>query len=58
MWEKWVMLATFAGMTCLMRAAIEDIVVADAAGLAERLLDEFRRIAAHHGQIIRPDRRR
>jgi 2-dehydropantoate 2-reductase len=55
MWEKWVMLATFAGMTCLMRAAIGDIVAADATGLAERLLDECRRIAAHHGQIIRPD---
>ena len=49
MWEKWVMLATFAGMTCLMRAAIGDIVAADAAGLVERLLDECRRIAAHHG---------
>jgi 2-dehydropantoate 2-reductase len=55
MWEKWVMLATAAGMTCLMRAAIGDIVAADAAGLVERLLDECRRIAAHHGQIIRPD---
>jgi 2-dehydropantoate 2-reductase len=55
MWEKWVMLTTFAGMTCLMRAAIGDIVAADAAGLVERLLDECRRIAAHHGQIIRPD---
>ena len=55
MWEKWVMLATFAGMTCLMRAAIGDIVAADAAGLAERLLEECRRIAAHHGHIIRPD---
>jgi 2-dehydropantoate 2-reductase len=55
MWEKWVMLATFAGMTCLMRAAIGDIVAADAAGLVERLLDECRRIAAHHGQIVRPD---
>lgn len=55
MWEKWVMLATFAGMTCLMRAAIGDIVAADAACLVERLLDECRRIAAYHGQIIRPD---
>jgi 2-dehydropantoate 2-reductase len=54
MWEKWVMLTTFASMTCLMRAAIGDIVAADADGLAERLLDECRRIAAHHGQIIRP----
>jgi len=55
MWEKWVMLATFAGMTCLMRAAIGDIVAADAGGLAERLLDECRQIAAHQSQIVRPD---
>ena len=31
MWEKWVFLATLAGSTCLMRAAIGDIVAAPAA---------------------------
>src|ERR1041385_2487183 len=30
MWEKWVVLATLAGSTCLMRAAIGDIVAAPA----------------------------
>jgi 2-dehydropantoate 2-reductase len=38
MWGKWVFLATFAGMTCLMRGAIGDIVAAGAAGLTEALL--------------------
>lgn len=35
MWDKWVMLASIAGMTCLMRAAIGDIV---ATGAGERLM--------------------
>jgi 2-dehydropantoate 2-reductase len=30
MWDKWVMLATMAGMTCLMRAAVGDILTAPA----------------------------
>jgi len=34
MWEKWVLLATIAGMTCLMRAPVGDIV---ATGSGERL---------------------
>lgn len=55
MWEKWVLLATFAGMTCLMRGAIGDIVAAGAAGLTEALLEECRHIAAAQGQVIRPD---
>jgi 2-dehydropantoate 2-reductase len=29
MWEKWVFLATLAGMTCLMRAAVGPILQAD-----------------------------
>jgi 2-dehydropantoate 2-reductase len=55
MWEKWVLLATFAGMTCLMRGAVGDIVAAGATGLTEALLDECRRIAASQNQMIRPD---
>ena len=35
MWDKWVFLASAAGMTCLMRAAVGDIVTADA---GERLM--------------------
>ncbi len=34
MWDKWVLLATLAGITCLMRATVGDIV---AAGQGERL---------------------
>jgi 2-dehydropantoate 2-reductase len=55
MWEKWVLLATLAGMTCLMRGAVGDIVTAGAAGLMEALLDECHRIAASQDQMIRPD---
>jgi 2-dehydropantoate 2-reductase len=53
--KKWVLLATFAGMTCLMRGAIGDIVAAGAAGLTEGLLEECRQIAASQGQTIRPE---
>jgi 2-dehydropantoate 2-reductase len=55
MWEKWVLLATFAGVTCLMRGAVGDIVAAGAAGLTESLLEECRRIAASQDQMIRSD---
>jgi 2-dehydropantoate 2-reductase len=55
MWEKWVLLATLAGMTCLMRGAVGDIMAAGAAGLMEALLDECRRIAASQDQMIRRD---
>ncbi len=49
MWEKWVFIATAAGMTCLMRAAIGDIVAAGGSDLASALLDECAAIAAHRG---------
>ena len=49
MWEKWVFLATLAGLTCLMRASIGDIVAAGGADLAAALLEECRSIAAHAG---------
>ena len=35
MWDKWVLLATLAGITCLMRAAVGDIV---ATGAGEKLV--------------------
>jgi 2-dehydropantoate 2-reductase len=50
MWEKWVMLAALAGITCLMRAAVGDI--AAAAGGRElilQILDETAAVAAAHG---------
>ncbi|MGD9882669.1 ketopantoate reductase family protein [Reyranella sp.] len=50
MWEKWTWLATLAGITCLMRASVGDIVAAPggcAATLA--LLDEVTRVASAYG---------
>ena len=49
MWEKWVFLATLAGITCLMRSAIGDIAAAGGAPLALDLLEECRSIAASAG---------
>src|SRR5262249_27327530 len=37
MWQKWVFLATLAGVTCLMRAAVSDIVAAGGADVAVAL---------------------
>jgi 2-dehydropantoate 2-reductase len=49
MWEKWIFIATNAGITCLMRAAVGDIVAGGAADLAIRLLDECTTIATQQG---------
>lgn len=49
MWEKWVFIATGAGITCLMRATVGDIVAAGAAYLATTLLEECAAIAARQG---------
>ncbi len=49
MWEKWVFIAATAGMSCLMRAAMGDIVAAEAADLTEAMLDECCGIAATQG---------
>ena len=49
MWEKWIFIANAAGITCLMRAAIGDIVAAGAANLATDLLDECAAVAAAEG---------
>jgi 2-dehydropantoate 2-reductase len=49
MWEKWIFIAAVAGITCLMRAAIGDIVAAGAADLAAGLLNECAAIATHEG---------
>ncbi len=54
MWEKWVTIATVAGATCLLRAAIGDIVKANAADLSLALLDECAAIAAANGFPMRP----
>jgi 2-dehydropantoate 2-reductase len=55
MWEKWVFLASLAGITCLTRSAVGDIVAAGGADLAAALLDECRAIAAAAGYPPRPD---
>ena len=49
MWEKWVFIATAAGITCLMRATVGDYVAAGAADLATALLAECASIAAAQG---------
>ena len=49
MWDKWVFIATGAGITCLMRAAIGDIAAAGAADLAVALFEETAAIAAESG---------
>jgi 2-dehydropantoate 2-reductase len=49
MWEKWVFIAAAAGITCLMRATIGDIVAAGAADLAAALLDDCGAIATRQG---------
>ena len=54
MWEKWVFITTAAGITCLMRATIGDIVAAGAADLATLLLEECAAIAAQQGFPLRP----
>lgn len=54
MWEKWIFIASAAGITCLMRSTIGDIVSAGAGGLASGLLDECAAIAAASGYPPRP----
>jgi 2-dehydropantoate 2-reductase len=49
MWEKWVFIAGTAGITCLMRATVGDIVAAGAANLTNALVDECAAIAAAAG---------
>jgi 2-dehydropantoate 2-reductase len=49
MWEKWVLIATMAGINCLMRANVGDIVAAGAQNFALLLLDECAGIAAAQG---------
>ena len=49
MWQKWTYIATSAGITCLMRGSIGDIVAAGATPLALQLFEECIAIAAHAG---------
>jgi 2-dehydropantoate 2-reductase len=49
MWEKWVFIASAAGLTCLMRASVGDIVAAGGADLGVALLEECGEIATSNG---------
>jgi len=54
MWEKWIMLATLGGITCLMRGTIGDIeAVPGGAALTLRLLAECSAVAAASGYPAR-----
>jgi 2-dehydropantoate 2-reductase len=54
MWEKWVFLASLAGITCLMRASIGDVAAVGGADLADALLEECRAVAEANGRFPRP----
>jgi 2-dehydropantoate 2-reductase len=49
MWEKWVLIASMAGSTCLMRAMVGDIVAADAVNVTTAMVAECSTIAAANG---------
>lgn len=49
MWEKWCTIASLAGITCLMRASVADIVAAGGSELALDLLAECAAIASFNG---------
>lgn len=49
MWDKWVFLASLAGITCLMRAPVGDIMAAQGGEQATlQLLEDCRRVAEHN----------
>lgn len=54
MWEKWIFIATAAGITSLMRASLGDIIAAGFQDLSTQLFAECSAIAAHHGFPPRP----
>jgi len=54
MWEKWVFIAAGAGMTCLMRAAIGDIITAGATDLIGAIIEECAQIASEAGFPLAP----
>jgi 2-dehydropantoate 2-reductase len=53
MWEKWVFIATMAGMTCLMRAALGDIEKGGGTPIALSLFEECSAVAAKSGHALR-----
>ena len=55
MWEKWVFVATAAGLTTLMRSTIGDIVEAGGSDVAEAMLRECSAIADANGFTTRSE---
>jgi len=55
MWEKWVFLSSLAGLTCLFRASVGDILVAGGEQFAVEILGEAQAIATAFGYAARPD---
>lgn len=49
MWEKWVLISTLAGITCLMRGSYGDVIAAGGGDLSLGLLDECVEIAKAAG---------
>lgn len=50
LWKKWTLLATLAGMTCLMRSAMDAIVATDrGADYTRAMLEECTRVSAAEG---------
>ncbi len=54
MWEKWVSLATLAGITCLMRGSIADIIASGGQDAILQLFQECCNIAKAAGFPLRP----
>jgi 2-dehydropantoate 2-reductase len=49
MWEKWTFIAALAGVTCLMRATIGDILAAGGTNSVTQICEECAQIAADAG---------
>ena len=54
MWEKWIYITAAAGITCLMRGSVGDLVAGGAAPLSALLVDECAAIAAANAYPPRP----
>jgi 2-dehydropantoate 2-reductase len=55
MWEKWVFLSSLAGITCLCRSSVGDIMQAGGETTAKAILDEAQSIAQAYGHPARPE---
>lgn len=53
MWEKWIFIATLAGITCLLRSSIGDIISSGGGDLTLSLFEECAAIAKSQGYPLR-----